>query len=360
MTFVDEARIRVKSGDGGQGCESFYRDRWMRYPRPDGGNGGPGGDVIVTADRGLQTLLDLKYKQHYRAAKGGNASSKGKTGKEGADCVIRVPVGTILRDHATGLLIRDLVEDKQSVVIVQGAPGGLGNEARKTITQPGTGEERTLDVELKLIADVGIIGFPNAGKSTFLTGISNAKSKVASYPFTTKQPILGIVRAADDDPNGKDFVIADLPGIIEGAHQGAGLGTRFLGHVERCPVLLHLVDATLEDVAAAWRTVRGELKAYGAGLARKPEIVALNKCDALVPEAVGEKRLALAQARFGRQAKKKLDEIAVISGVAGTGLKELVRRLRAVARAKRKGGKKARSGSRTRTKSLRAAGITAS
>lgn len=320
MTFVDEARIRVKSGGGGQGCESFYRDRWMRYPRPDGGNGGPGGDVIVIADRGIQTLLDLKYKQHYRAAKGGNASSKGKTGKEGADCVIRVPVGTILRDHATGLLIRDLVADKQSVVVAQGASGGLGNEIRKTITQPGTGEERTLDVELKLIADVGIIGFPNAGKSTFITGISNAKSKIASYPFTTKQPILGIVRAADDDPNGKDFVIADLPGIIEGAHQGKGLGHRFLRHAERSNILLHMIDMAgtegrdpLDDYA----NLEHELREYSDQLIAKHKIVVANKMD-LPPSAEHLKRF---------KKKYKKEKIFPVSSLNKEGFEPLIRRL---------------------------------
>ncbi len=323
MTFVDQARIRVKSGDGGQGCESFYRDRWMRYPRPDGGNGGKGGDVIVIADRGIQTLLDLKYKQHYRAAKGGNASSKGKSGKEGADCVIRVPVGTILRDHATGLLIRDLAEDKQSVVIVKGAPGGLGNEARKTITLPGTGEERTLDVELKLIADVGIIGFPNAGKSTFITGISNAKSKVASYPFTTKQPILGIVRRADDDPDGKDFVIADLPGIIEGAHQGKGLGDRFLRHAERTKVLLHMIDMAgtedrdpLDDYAK----LEHELKEYSGQLLSKHKVVVANKMD--LPQAAEHLK------RFKKKYKK--EKIFVISSLNKEGFEPLIKRLREI------------------------------
>ena len=292
----------------------------MRYPRPDGGNGGKGGDVIVLADRGLQTLLDLKYKQHYRAAKGGNASSKGKTGKEGADCVIRVPVGTILRDHATGLLIRDLVADKQFVVITQGAPGGLGNEARKTITQPGTGEERTLDVELKLIADVGIIGFPNAGKSTFITGISNAKSKIASYPFTTKQPILGIVRCADDDPKGKDFIVADLPGIIEGAHQGKGLGDRFLRHAERTNILLHMIDMAgtedrdpLDDYAK----LEHELREYSDQLIAKHKVVVANKMD--LPAAAEHLK------RFKKKYKK--EKIFPVSSLNKEGFEPLLKRL---------------------------------
>lgn len=320
MTFVDQARIRVKSGDGGQGCESFYRDRWMRYPRPDGGNGGRGGDVVVTADRGIQTLLDLKYKQHYRAAKGGNASSKGKSGKEGADCVIRVPVGTILRDHGTGLLIRDLADDKQSVVVAQGAAGGLGNEARKTITQPGIGEERVLDLELKLIADVGIIGFPNAGKSTFLTSISNAKSKIACYPFTTKQPILGIVRAVDDDPKGKDFIVADLPGIIEGAHQGKGLGDRFLRHAERTKILLHMIDMAgtegrdpLDDYAK----LEHELREYSDHLIAKHKVVVANKMD--LPQAAEHLK------RFKKKYKK--EKVFAISSLNKEGFEPLIQRL---------------------------------
>lgn len=295
----------------------------MRYPRPDGGNGGRGGDVVVMADRGIQTLLDLRYKQHYRAAKGGNASSKGKSGKEGADCVIRVPVGTVLRDHATGLLIRDLVEDKQSVIVAQGASGGLGNEARKTITLPGTGEERILDVELKLIADVGVIGFPNAGKSTFLTGVSNAKSKVASYPFTTKQPILGIVRAEDDDPDGKDFVIADLPGIIEGAHQGKGLGDRFLRHAERTRILLHMIDMAgtegrdpLDDYAK----LEHELGEYSDQLTAKHKIVVANKMD--LPQAAEHLK------RFKKKYKK--EKVFAISSLNKEGFEPLIRRLQEI------------------------------
>lgn len=321
MIFVDQARIHVKSGDGGQGCESFYRDRLMRYPRPDGGNGGKGGDIIVIAQRGIHTLLDLKYQQHYRAHKGGNASSKGKSGKEGDDCIIRVPVGTILRDHATGLLIRDLAEHGQSVTVAKGAPGGLGNAIRKTRTPPGIGIERTLDVELKLIADVGIIGFPNAGKSTFITGISNAKSKVANYPFTTKQPILGIVPVSDNDLDGKGFVIADLPGIIEGAHEGKGLGDRFLRHAERTKVLLHMIDMAgtedrdpLDDYAK----IEHELKEYSEQLTAKHKIIVANKMD--LPQAAENLK------RFKKKYKKQ--QIFPISALNKADFEPLIQKIR--------------------------------
>ncbi|MBI5150680.1 MAG: GTPase ObgE [Candidatus Omnitrophica bacterium] len=322
MIFVDEVRIHVKSGDGGQGCESYYRDRYMRYPRPDGGNGGKGGDVIVMADRGIQTLLDLRYKQHYRAAKGGNASSKGKSGKVGADCIIRVPLGTILRDHATGLVIRELMEDQQSIVVVKGAPGGLGNAARKITTAPGVGEERILDVELKLIADVGIIGFPNAGKSTFLTSISNAKSKIASYPFTTMQPILGIVSVDADNDNPWHFTIADLPGIIEGAHQGKGLGDRFLRHAERTKILLHMIDmagSEGRDPLEDYKNLEHELREYSDQLACKDQIVVANKMD--LPEAAGHLK------RFKRKYKKK---IVPVSSLRKEGLDEVIQLIRKI------------------------------
>lgn len=321
--FVDEARIYVKSGDGGQGCESYYRDRYMRYPRPDGGNGGRGGNVVVLADRGIQTLLDLKYQQHYRAPKGGNASSKGKSGKDGKDCVIRVPVGTVLTDHATGLQIRDLVEDRQSVVVAKGALGGLGNAVRKTVTPPATGEERVLDLELKLIADVGIIGFPNAGKSTFLTAVSNAKSKVASYPFTTKQPILGIVRCEEDDTKeDRGFIIADLPGIIEGAHQGKGLGDRFLRHAERTKILLHMIDMAAtegRDPLDDYAKLEHELKEYSEQLAFKYKIVVANKMD--LPQAAGHLK------RFKRKYAK---DIIPVSSLEHEGLDRVIKAIRKI------------------------------
>ncbi len=321
--FIDEARTYVKAGDGGQGCESYYRDRYMRYPRPDGGNGGRGGNVVVIADRGIQTLLDLKYKQHYRALNGGHASSKGKSGKEGKDCVIRVPVGTILRDHATGLLICDLAVDQQSVIVAKGAPGGLGNAVRrrKIVTSPGIGEGRVLDVELKLIADVGIVGFPNAGKSTFVTAVSNVKSKIASYPFTTKQPILGIVCGEESDTERqKNFIIADLPGIIEGAHQGKGLGDRFLRHAERTKILLHMIDMAATDGRNPlddYAKLEHELKQYSEQLAFKHKIVVANKMD--LPEASGYLK------RFKR---KYTQDIIPISSIQREGLDRVIKVIR--------------------------------
>ena len=363
MKFLDEAKIFVKSGDGGPGCVGFRREKFIEFGGPDGGDGGRGGDVIVECATGLNTLIDFRYRQHFKAARGGHGMGQNRSGAKGADVVVRVPVGTQILDASKEHVVADMAEPGQRIVLAKGGDGGFGNAHYKTSTNraprkftPGwQGSERWLWLRLKLIADVGLVGLPNAGKSTLLAALTRARPKIAAYPFTTLHPNLGVAGT-----DGEELILADIPGLIEGAHQGAGLGTRFLGHVERCPVLLHLVDGTFEDVALAWRTVRRELKAYGAGLARKPEIVALNKCDALTPEAIAEKRLALAQARFGRRAKEKQDEIAVISGVAGTGLTALVRALHAVARAKKKTGKKASAGARTRTKSLRAAGITAS
>ena len=243
MIFVDEARIFVQGGDGGQGCESFYRDKYMRYPRPDGGDGGDGGNVVVRADRSMRTLLDFKFRQHHKAHSGRHASSKGKKGKNGKDSILRVPVGTIVRDSDADFLIKDLVNDQQSVIVAKGGKGGIGNEHSKVPKSPEKGERRTVSFELKLVADVGIVGFPNAGKSTLISNISRVKSKIASYPFTTKQPILGIVER-DGESN---FIIADLPGIIEGAHKGKGLGDRFLRHAERNKILIHLIDMAAID-----------------------------------------------------------------------------------------------------------------
>ncbi len=364
MKFLDEAKIFVKSGDGGPGCVGFRREKFIEFGGPDGGDGGRGGNVIVECATGLNTLIDFRYQQHFKAARGGHGMGQNRSGAKGADVVVRVPVGTQILDESKEHVVVDMAAPGQRIVLAKGGDGGFGNAHYKSSTNraprkstPGwPGEERWLWLRLKLIADIGLIGLPNAGKSTLLAALTRARPKIAAYPFTTLHPNLGVAGT-----DGEELILADVPGLIEGAHKGAGLGTRFLGHVERCPVLLHLVDGTVEDVAAAWRTVRGELKAYGAGLGRKPEIVALNKCDALPPEAIAEKRLALAKARFGRKAKDRLEEIAVISGVAGTGLKELVRRLRVIARAKRKGGKKkAPARVRRGTKTLRAAEIEAS
>ncbi|MBP9854556.1 MAG: GTPase ObgE [Candidatus Omnitrophica bacterium] len=312
MIFVDEARIFVKGGDGGLGCESFYRDKFMRYPRPDGGNGGTGGNIIIIADKNIQTLLDFKYKQHYQGNKGGNASSKGKTGKTGADAMLKVPVGTIIRDLDNDLLIKDLKEDQQSVTVARGGTGGIGNQQKKvSATPPKPGEERTIGLELKLIADVGIVGFPNAGKSTLISNISKVKSKIANYPFTTKKPILGIVQTDDFS-----FVVADLPGIIEGAHKGKGLGDRFLRHAERTKILIHLIDMAgvdQRDPLDDYEKIEHELREYGGRLPFKTKLLVANKMD--VPEA--EKNLK----RF----KKKFPvEILSVSALENKGLKKLV------------------------------------
>lgn len=283
MSFVDEARIFVQGGNGGQGCESFYRDKYMRFPRPDGGDGGHGGDIIFKADGRIRTLLDFKFKQHYKAPSGGHASSKGKTGRRGMDCILRVPCGTILRDKDNGLMIKDLVENGQSIVVARGGRGGWGNQLHKYPKIFEAGERKTIALELKVMADVGLIGFPNAGKSTFITAVSRVRSKVANYPFTTKQPILGIVYVDD-----ADFVVADLPGIIEGAHQGRGLGDRFLRHAERTKMLVHVLDMAgsegrdpLEDYAK----LNHEIEQYGQALLLKDKIVVANKMD--LPEAQG-------------------------------------------------------------------------
>jgi len=313
MIFVDEARIFVKAGDGGQGCESFYRDKYMRYPRPDGGDGGKGGDVIVRAERGIHTLLDFKFRQHFKAHSGGHASSKGKTGKTGRDTVLRVPVGTIVRDQENGLLIKDLVDDGQSVIVAKGGAGGIGNARRKTRTPPEEGEKRTIGLELKLVADVGLVGFPNAGKSTLISAVSRVKSKIAGYPFTTKQPILGIIEDEDEDFS---FVVADLPGIIEGAHEGRGLGDRFLRHAELTKILLHMVDmsgAEGRDPLDDYRKIKHELEAYGDTLAFKHRLIVANKMD--LPEAEGH------LVRFKQEVHEEIHEI---SALMKTGLDALI------------------------------------
>jgi len=311
MIFVDEARIFVKGGDGGNGCESFYRDKYMRHPRPDGGDGGKGGDIILLADKNIHTLLDFKYKQHYQAAKGGNASSKGKTGRTGVDSILKVPIGTIVRDLDNNLLIKDLTVDQQSVIVARGGKGGIGNEKKKIPAPPQKGEERTIGFELKLIADVGIIGFPNAGKSTLISNISKVKSKIANYPFTTKKPILGIVQT-----DRLDFVVADLPGIIEGAHKGKGLGDRFLRHAERTKVLIHLIDMAgidQRDPVEDYEKIEHELMEYGGRLPFKTKLVVANKMD--LPEAAQNLK---------RFKKKHPCEILSVSALENKGLKKLI------------------------------------
>ncbi|MBL8668541.1 MAG: GTPase ObgE [Rhodospirillales bacterium] len=314
MRFVDEAKVLVKSGDGGNGCLSFRREKFIEFGGPDGGDGGTGGDVVVEAVDGLNTLIDYRYRRHFKAGRGANGSGQNRTGAGGADVVLKVPVGTQVFAAEDGLLLTDLTRSGMRAVIARGGGGGFGNAHYKSSTNraprrtdPGRpGEEFDIILRLKLLADAGLIGLPNAGKSTFLAAVSRARPKVGDYPFTTLWPSLGVVRLDD-----AEFVLADIPGLIEGAHQGVGLGTRFLGHVERCRVLIHLVDGTGDDPVAAWRTVRAELRAYGAGLTEKPELVVLNKIDALPAEVAEERRAALAAAAAS--------PVLCASGAAGVG-----------------------------------------
>ncbi len=287
MKFLDEAKVYVRSGNGGGGAVSFRREKFIEFGGPDGGDGGRGGDVVIECVSGLNTLIDYRYQQHFKAGTGIHGMGKNRAGGRGADAVLKVPVGTEVLEEDGETVLADMTEVGQRVVLLEGGQGGFGNAHFKSSTNraprranPGIeGQERTIRLRLKLIADAGLVGLPNAGKSTFLASVTAAKPKVADYPFTTLHPQLGIVRT-----DNRELVLADIPGLIEGAHEGAGLGDRFLGHVERCNALLHLVDATQEDVAAAYKTVRAELEAYGGVIAEKPEIVALSKIDALTPK----------------------------------------------------------------------------
>ncbi len=321
MKFLDQVKVYIKSGQGGDGCVSFRREKYIEFGGPDGGDGGKGGDVIVECVDGLNTLIDFRYQQHFKAKRGVHGMGKDRTGHGGADAVLKVPVGTQVLSDDKETLIADMTEVGQRKVLAVGGDGGRGNARFKTSTNraprrfdPGwPGEELWVWLRLKLIADGGLIGLPNAGKSTFLAAVSRAQPKIADYPFTTIHPNLGVVSMEHDQ-----LVLADIPGLIEGAHEGVGLGTRFLGHIERCRVLLHLIDGTAEDIAGAYQTVRGELEAYGADLADKAEIPVLNKCDALQEDEIADKRAALAAA-----AGVSPDKVHVISGVAGTGVREL-------------------------------------
>ena len=317
MIFVDEARILVQAGDGGKGCVSFYSDKMTRYARPDGGDGAKGGDVIFSADKRLQTLMDFRFKQHFKAERGGHGGSKGKTGKVGADCILKVPVGTLIRSSETGLLIKDLVSDGQQVVVAKGGRGGRGNNHNRTPLPPDSGENFEIRLELKLMADVGIVGFPNAGKSTLISSISRVRSKIANYPFTTKQPILGIVQ--DEDIS---FIVADLPGLIEGAHKGRGLGDRFLRHAERTTILLHVIDMSGSegrDPREDYEKINHELKEYSDRLFFKDRILVANKMD--LPEAKENLK------RFKRKYKEK---IFSISALEKKGLEKLVEALKEI------------------------------
>jgi GTP-binding protein len=300
MKFLDEAKVHLKSGDGGDGCVAFRREKFMEFGGPSGGNGGKGGNVLAEAVAGLNTLIDYRYAQHFKARKGGNGEGSDKTGAGSDDVVLKVPVGTQIIADDRETLLADLTSPGQRVVLAVGGDGGFGNShfksstnrAPRKATKGFPGQEMSVWLRLKLIADAGLVGLPNAGKSTFLAAVSAARPKIADYPFTTLVPQLGVIRLS----HSQEFVLADIPGLIAGAHEGAGLGDRFLGHVERCGVLLHLVDGAAGQVARAYATVRRELEAYGHGLAEKPEIVALNKTDAMTPRQISARRAALARA----------------------------------------------------------------
>lgn len=294
MKFLDEAKIYVKSGDGGPGAVSFRREKYIEFGGPDGGNGGRGGDVIFRAVKDANTLIDFRYTQHFRAEVGQHGMGENRTGADGKDMIIHVPVGTQILAEDKETLLADITEPDQEVILLHGGDGGMGNAHYKSSTNqaprkktPGyPGQEIGIWLRLKLIADAGLVGLPNAGKSTFLASCSAAKPKIADYPFTTLHPNLGVV---DLGEQGTRFVLADIPGLIEGAHEGQGLGTRFLGHVERTAVLIHLIDATQDDVAGAYETIRNELAQYDADLAQKAELVALNKIDAITPDDLHDK-----------------------------------------------------------------------
>jgi len=330
MKFLDQAKVFVKSGDGGNGCMSFRREKYVALGGPDGGDGGRGGDVILECVEGLNTLIDYRYQQHFKAQRGHHGMGRDRTGAKGESLVLKLPQGTQVLGEDKETVLADLTEIGQRIVLLRGGGGGFGNAHYKSSTnraprrtEPGfPGEEMWVWLRLKLIADVGLVGLPNAGKSTFISAVSGAHPKIADYPFTTLHPNLGMVRRMDSE-----LVVADIPGLIEGASEGHGLGTRFLGHVERCGALLHLIDGTAEDVADNYRIVRSELDAYGPVLQDKTEIVALNKCDALQDDEITEKKAALEQAS-GRQ-------VHVISGVAGIGIDDMLNLLFDAVRAAR-------------------------
>ena len=312
MKFLDQAKVYIRSGNGGSGAVAFRREKYVEFGGPNGGNGGRGGDVIAECVDGLNTLIDYRYQQHFKAGTGTHGMGQNRTGADGADVILKVPVGTQVFEDDGETLIADFTEVGERKLLLEGGNGGFGNAHFKSSTNqaprranPGLpGEEKWIWLRLKLIADAGLVGLPNAGKSTFLSAVTAAKPKIADYPFTTLHPGLGVVRAG-----GREFVLADIPGLIEGASEGAGLGDRFLGHVERCGVLIHLVDGTQQDVAGAYRTIRAELTAYGHGLDAKEEILCLNKIDALDPEALAEKKAALEAASGG--------EVLTLSGATG-------------------------------------------
>ncbi len=323
MKFLDLAKVHIRSGAGGSGCVSFRREKYIEYGGPDGGDGGKGGSVWAEVVDGLNTLIDFRYQQHFFAKNGQPGRGQQRTGKDGDDIVLRVPVGTEILDEDEETVIADLTQVGERVLLARGGNGGFGNLHFKSATNqaprranPGqAGVERTIWLRLKLIADAGLLGMPNAGKSTFLAATSNARPKIADYPFTTLHPNLGVVGV-----DGVEFVVADIPGLIEGAHEGRGIGDRFLGHVERCSVLLHLIDGTSPTVADDYRTIIHELEAYGGALADKPRVTVLNKVDALDDEQLASKKSELEEASGGA--------VMTMSSVARTGVTGVLRALR--------------------------------
>lgn len=322
MKFLDQQKIFIKSGDGGAGCVGFRREKYIEFGGPDGGDGGRGGDVVAECVANLNTLIDFRYQQHFKAKRGSHGMGKNRSGKSGADQILKVPIGTQIIDENNDQIIADLTESGQKFVLAVGGDGGFGNAHYKSPTNQAPrkagdgfpGQEKWLWLRLKLIADAGLIGLPNAGKSTFLAAVTRARPKIGDYPFTTLHPNLGVGLVDNEE-----VVIADIPGLIEGAHEGAGLGDRFLGHVERCGVLLHLVDGTEKNPASNYRTVRRELDAYGGGLPEKRELVALNKCDALSNQLIKDIKRSLED-----ETEKP---VLVTSSIAGTGLNEVLRQL---------------------------------
>jgi len=331
MKFLDQAKIYLKSGDGGAGAVSFRREKFIEHGGPDGGNGGRGGDIVIESVANLNTLIDYRYQQHFKAESGHHGMGANRYGADGKSLVLRVPAGTQILDEANEDVLLDLKRTGERHVLLKGGDGGFGNTHYKSATNRAPrkagkgwpGEERWIWLRLKLIADAGLVGLPNAGKSTLLAAVSRAKPKIADYPFTTLKPQLGVVRVYDEE-----FVIADLPGLIEGASEGTGLGHRFLGHVERCAVILHLIDATLDDVVGAWRTIRAEIEAYGHGLADKTELIALNKADAVPAAEMQAKRKALKRA-------SRRDPL-VMSAVTGRDVDKVMAAVAAVVRTARK------------------------
>lgn len=330
MKFLDQAKVYIRSGDGGAGCVSFRREKYVEFGGPDGGDGGRGGDVIAECVDGLNTLIDYRYRQHFKAGTGIHGMGRNRSGADGDDKILAVPVGTQIFAEDNETLLADLTDIGQRVTLAKGGNGGFGNARFKgPVNQaprhanPGQdGRDAWVWLRLKLIADIGLIGLPNAGKSTLLAAMSRAKPKIADYPFTTLHPNLGVVGPPDRKGGrqaGREFVMADIPGLIEGAAEGAGLGHRFLGHVERCTALLHLIDATQDDVVGAYHTIRNELAAYDDGLAQKTELIALTKADALLPDRLAEASQNLADETDA--------ELTAISAVSGHGLQELFDRL---------------------------------